>query len=257
MADKKLLEESVIERFQKLANIPKTSKGMLSEGTTKVKLSGQEPAGGRSAAPMASQGVRGPVREAEMEDEEIEEGWMKEEDEGAPEADDAGMDAMAGDDMGADMEGGDLESAVSTVVDALNGLLDAAGLSDKKVEMDSGEEGEEMEAPEAGEEMSAELPPMMEKKEKEEDEEEEELDESIELVDDALIEKLVQRVSARLVAEARKARELAEGKKGSAGNWLSKPSHSKPPKAKGSPKGKTGAPFNKSVSTKGLAGRGK
>ena len=85
----------------------------------------------------------------------------------------------------------------------------------------------------------------------------EELDESIELVDDTLIEKLVQRVSARLVAEARKARELAEGKKGSAGNWLSKPAHGKPPKAKGSPKGKTGAPFNKSVSTKGLAGRGK
>ena len=248
MADKKLLEESVIARFQQLANIPKTSKGMLSEGV-------------RVANARADRSYAGVTKE---ESKDTLGGMMREEEE-MP-ADDAGMDAMAGDDMGADAEGGDLESAVSTVVDALNGLLDAAGLSDKKVEMDSGEEGGEgMEAPEADAGGEEEMP-MMESDDADSDDEDkmeeaadpdEELDESIELVDDTLIEKLVQRVSARLVAEARKTRELAEGKKGSSGNWLAKPKHSSPPKHKGSPKGKTGTPFTKSVSVKGLAGRGK
>lgn len=253
MADKKLLEESVIARFQQLANIPKTSKGMLSEGRD---FAGN---GGTKSLKREFAGMA-PKEESFM-------GHMREEEEmEAPEGDDAGMDPMAGDDMGAESEGGDLESAVSTVVDALNGLLDAAGLSDKKVEMDSGEEGgEDMEAPEG--DMGADDMPMMEsddadadgakKMEEAEDPEEdpeEELDESIELVDDTLIEKLVRRVSARLVAEARKSRELAEGKQGWGKQGMSK---GKPAKAKGSPKGKPGTPFNKSVSTKGLAGRGK
>ncbi len=247
MADKKLLEEATIRRFMKLANIAPTEKGVLTEGTMKVKLSGQEPAGGRAAFPMASQGVRGPVRE-EAEEEMKKEGWMKEadEEEAAPEADAADMGDMAGDDMGAPAEGGDLESAVASVVDALNGLLAAAGMEDKEVELDSGSEEGGEEAAGMEDEMAA---PMAEAKEEEEkegkkEEEEEELEESIELVDDTLIEKLVQRVSARLVAEARKQKDakLAEAKKGGAGNWLAKPKHSKPPKAKGNPT-KGGTPF--------------
>ena len=245
MADKKLLEESVIERFQKLANIPKTSKGMLSEGVRVANARGD-----RKYAGMTGR-----------ESEDTLGGMMREEEE-MP-ADDAGMDAMAGDDMGADAEGGDLESAVSTVVDALNGLLDAAGLSDKKVEMDSGEEGgEDMDAPE-GEMGAAEGDmPMMESDDADADDEgkeeqadpDQELGESIELVDDTLIEKLVQRVSARLVSEARKNRELAEAKNGWGSQGMKK---GQAPKHKGSPKGKPGTPFSKSVSVKGLAGRGK
>ena len=233
MANKKLLEESVIARFQQLANIPKTSKGMLSEGV-------------RVANARADRSYAGVTKE---ESKDTLGGMMREEEE-MP-ADDAGMDAMAGDDMGADAEGGDLESAVSTVVDALNGLLDAAGLSDKKVEMDSGEDGgQDMDAAEAdtggGQEME-----MMEDEEKGD---QNELDESIELVDDTLIEKLVQRVSARLVSEARKNRELAEAKNGWGSQGMKK---GQAPKHKGSPKGKPGTPFSRSVSVNGLAGRGK
>jgi len=236
MADKKLLEESVIARFQQLANIPKTSKGMLSEGV-RVANARED----RKYAGMTEKESKDTLGGMMREEEEME----------APEGDDAGMDAMAGDDMGADMEGGDLESAVSTVVDALNGLLDAAGLSDKKVEMDSGEDGgQDMDAAEAdtggGQEME-----MMEDEEKGD---QNELDESIELVDDTLIEKLVQRVSARLVSEARKNRELAEAKNGWGSQGMKK---GQAPKHKGSPKGKPGTPFSRSVSVNGLAGRGK
>ncbi len=279
MADKKLLEEATIRRFMQLANIKASEKGVLSES-----MNG-EVAGGRSATPtrgtsgkVQTAGQTGPIREKKKkvpaDEEKMEEGWDAKE-ETVEEADDMEMpmdEEMPADDMGAGgdeagAEGGELESAVEDVVAALNKVFAAAGL-DKEVEVDSGSEGGEDMAPPA-DDMGMEDEggaPMMEEQEeeaveeaKEKDEDEEELEESVELVDDALIEKLVKRVSDRLVAEARKAKEqkLAEAKKGGSGNWLSKPAHSKPPKGHGAGKSKKSTPFSKSVSVKGTAGRGR
>lgn len=274
MADKKLLEEATIRRFMQLANITPSEKGVLKENASEV-------AGGRSATPtrgtsgkVATAGQTGPIREKkkawEGKKEDLEEVEEMEE------ADDAEMDMgdmdaapdlgdMGGDDAG--MEGGELESAVEDVVSALNKVFMAAGL-DKEVEVDSGSEdaGEDM----GMDDMSAEEEggaPMMESEDADEDDEdekveesekvEEDLDESIELVDDALIEKLVKRVSDRLVAEARKLKEakLAEG---AGKGWLMKKPHSKPKKGHGAGKGKKSTPFSKSVSgVKGTAGRGR
>lgn len=259
MADKKLLEEATIRRFMKLANIAPTEKGVLSEGTVKVKMAGGAPNKNEARFAGSGEAVAG-LRE--------EESWMKEadEEEAAPEADAGDMGGMAGDDMGAPAEGGDLESAVESVVDALNGLLAAAGMEDKEVELDSGskEGGEEA----SGMEDDGMEPPMAEaKKEKgnenpvEEEKVEEDLEESIELVDDTLIEKLVQRVSARLVAEARKLKEskLAEGKKGGGAKWGAKPpaARKQTVKGHGAGKGNKSTPYSKSVSVKGTAGRGR
>lgn len=247
MADKKLLEESVIERFQQLANIPKTSKGMLSEGIN----------AGRTEFVTREGGFAGSRSAMVSEEEEMD----------VP-GDDAGesLDSMTG----PDAEGGDdAMAAVEELINLINDkFLPKMGLEGSQVELDSGsgEDGEEdMGAPEDQEAMDSEVPPVMESDDadsdgnkygemKEVSDLDEELDESIELVDDTLIEKLLQRVSARLVAEARKNRELAEGKKGWGPSGMTK---GKPPKHKGSPKGKVGTPFSKSVSVKGLAGRGK
>lgn len=267
MADKKLLEESTIRRFMQLANIKPTESGVLTEGTQ---------AGGRTATTDDGQssgatptrGVKGTQTMAEKKkhpkkmeqedleenvDEDLEEGYHQEEGLDEAEGEEGGeetpMDLGAGDEMGADSEGGDLESAVEQLVSAMNGVLAAAGMSDKTVELDSGEgeEGsEDMESePEAG--MKDEQPEsgrMMEA-----DSVEEDLEESIELVDDTLVEKLLQRVSARLVAEARKSRELAESKNGWGKQGMKK---AKKPNGKGAGKG---TPFTKPVSVKGTAGR--
>ena len=269
MADKKLLEEATIRRFMQLANITPSEKGVLKESS--------EVAGGRSANPtrgnsgeVQSNGQSGPIREKkkayneeldeaddlEDTDSEMDMGDMDLDSE--PEMDDAG-----GDDAG--MEGGELESAVEEVVAGLNKLFAATGLN-KEVEIDSDSEGSD-EPPADDMDMDAEGgAPMMEKKARGEDKDEksenmeEDLEESIELVDDSLVEKLLQRVSARLVAEARKVREgkLAEAKGGSGRGWLIKKPHSKSKSGHGPGKGKKSTPFSKPVSgVKGTAGRGR
>ena len=231
---KKLLEESVISRFQKLANINGGKGSLLTESAPAG--GARNPAGGRATAP------------------DLEEAHHMEE-EGIEEADDAGMELNVGDEAGDEMdatpEGGDLEDAAEALVADLNRLFIASGLN-KEVELDTGsEESEEHEDTESPE-MEDEGHPMMERKHKKDHKsdkkvQDEDLEESIQLVDDTLIEKLVSRVSARLVAEARKARALAEGKKGSsAKGWEAhKPKHHKAPtKGKGNAtKSGAGKPF--------------
>lgn len=248
MADKKLLEETIIARFQQLANIAAPAKGgVLTEGV--------KPASGRHVASAYRDDERnkrdaGKVEEV-IDEEKVEEAMYDEaegDEAGGEEAGGEDMD-MAGDEMGAPMEGGDLESAVSSLVDALNGVLAAAGMDDKQVELDSGSEGGE-DAPEMGgeEDMMAEAEEQKEGYGMQKEADKEDLEESIELVDDSLIEKLVQRVSARLVAEARKAKALEEGKKGGSASvrkaaGLGVTKHSPAPKKGKGSQMKGGTPF--------------
>ena len=149
MADKKLLEESVIARFQTLANIKGSEKGVLSESA---------PAGGARFGKKDGHGQRNvpPFQKREELDEEVEEeGWMKEgEEEAAPE-----MGDMAGDDMGATSEGGDAKGDLQAVLSAMSEFIQkhVPELSDQEIEMDSGaeaadqgEEDEEEAAPAPG-----------------------------------------------------------------------------------------------------------
>lgn len=268
MANKKLLEESTIRRFMELANIKPTESRMLSEGQ-----------GQRMPFPVRKDraGKEDDTRMVREEEEKVEEASEYEEGMDLEEAEGEGEEEapeMAGDEMGAGMEGGDLESAVEQLVSAMNGVLSAAGMSDKTVELDSGEgeeagmedmggegEGEE-EAPEAGGDELAESVQLVDDSminrlvQRVSDRL---MSESVEVEDNDMVETLLQRVSARLVAEARRSRELAEGKSG----WGKHGMHASAAKSKSSTKGKgagkkQGAPFNKPVSgVKGLAGRGR
>jgi len=255
MADKKLLEESVIARFQRLANIAPSEKSVLKESAMQ--------AGGRAPVTNAGQSTAAnPVRVNEKKQKKNWEESLEEEvdsmEENLAEAEDE-MDLGGDAAMGGDMEGGDIKAAFEKLIGAFNEFAEQIPeLSDLEVATEeSGEEdaGEDMgggeEAPEADMEAGAgeEEGAMFEAKEednkdkKKKMEESEDLEESIELVDDALLEKLVQRVSARLVSEARKTRELAEAKKAKAGNWLAKPGRAKQPKGYGAGKGKKSTPF--------------
>jgi len=250
MADKKLLEESVIARFQRLANIAPSEKSVLKESAMQ--------AGGRAPVTNAGQSTAAnPVRVNEKKQKKNWEESLEEEvdsmEENLAEAEDE-MDLGGDAAMGGDMEGGDIKAAFEKLVGAFNEFAEQIPeLSDLEVateesgEEDAGEDmGGEEEAPEADMEAGAgeEEGAMFEAKEEDKDDKKkEEMEESIELVDDALLEKLVQRVSARLVSEARKTRELAEAKKAKAGNWLAKPGHAKPPKGHGAGKGKKSTPF--------------
>jgi len=56
--------------------------------------------------------------------------------------------------------------------------------------------------------------------------------------------------------DEKKPKKMEEAKKGGKG-WLSKPGHAKPPKGHGPGKGKKAAPYSKSMTVKGTAGRGR
>lgn len=250
MADKKLLEESTIRRFMKLANIPTISSDLLAEGSKPAKggkkLSGGVPEEDEKRF-AGKRGVAG-LREtdgAELEEEQVEEGYeeevaMHEAEDDSGEAEmpvpdmDAGMgdESGLGDELGGE-EGGDIEADVQEIAARLSSILSKMG-SNKEVAVEKepeagGEEGAGME--DVGDEDEA---PM---------EEENALYEELEVEDDeALAEELTRRVAARLVAEMKKAKgkkkeddkkeKVEEGKtspgkakkSGSAAGWLAKPS---------------------------------
>jgi hypothetical protein len=295
MSEKKLLEESTIRRFMKLANIPAVKSDLLSEG----KGAGQDPAGGRGfgvtrdedrgnlgpngqgygkGGKKPSHGgaikPKGKLKEAELDEEETVEEELELEaadDEGAAEMPAPEMSGGMGDDdlgMGdeeptGEEEGGDIEADVEEIATRLSNILAKMG-SKKEVavekEPEAGGEGEDV----AGGEEA----PMMES-----DELEEELYESLEVDDDEqLAEELTRRVAARLVAEMKKAKEekgkgkkeeekgkkkkVEEGK--GAGNWLKKVAPAKKPKGHPVGTGKKATPFTKAAKkVGGLGGRGR
>jgi len=273
MADKKLLEESTIRRFMKLANINEKETSILSEVKSPVTGGhGQVSKGNKKFT--AGEGKHKVHKKAHSVKEGYGEGMGYEEGmHGGYEEAMHEEEEMGGMDLGGDtgMEGGDdaktkVESAIEVLKDALNDILDAVD-SDKRVDSEEGGEGEEADMEEPSDEESGMEEPggeedfMAEAEEMEEDLEEEqkpgkkpaflmkkgdkkgekkdleeELDESIELVDDDLIETLLNRVTARLVREA---------KGGSGGGSTSH-----------KPKGNTYAPHKAGKGT-GFSGSGK
>jgi hypothetical protein len=259
MSEKKLLEESTIRRFMKLANIkPLNETGMFAGGSP-MEDQARFADGGRPA-PGGLREEEEPAEEPEMD------GELGGEEEEAPEAPEMGG-----------MEGGDLKAKVDALVDAFNALLsDLPGMEGTEVgvEDDGGEEF-------GGEEFGGEGPEMEEASLYEELEEEglteeleeegltEELEEEGQVKEEGkkpekkekkkmdkeeLAEELTRRVAARLMAEMKKNSKFV--KKGTTGpkalTGTGTKSHG-PVKGHGP---KKVAPYNKHVSVKGLAGKG-
>jgi len=229
MSDKKLLEESTIRRFMKLANITQEGNGLLSEGVGTPFDKKVAKKSGHSIKVNGRKPGKGLVKESDRYEEMADGMSAMTEEEDTMDTDPMGgmEDVGMGADLDMDAGGGDtkskVEDAVESLKNALNDILDAVG-SDKQVEEEPAEEegGEEdalgepedeeaaleeeymeEDALEEKKEMPAFLKKKHGKKEEEKEELEEELEESIELVDDDLIETLLQRVTARLVKEAK------------------------------------------------------
>lgn len=205
MSKKELLTESEMRRFMRLANIPALGKNLVSEMSDKD--------GNR-----AEMGIS--ARQGETTSEAMD-----------PMAG-AGADmppALPAGDMGGDMEGGETLEVGSDAdpekVAALKDLVSALQkLSGLELDVESGDEGgeemsdlemggedeggeEEGEEDEGGEEESDEDEMQETQEIQEEQEEEEELEEKMDnkkLSEDELVETVLQRVTARLVAEAKK-----------------------------------------------------
>ena len=213
MSKKQLLNESEIRRFMKLANLEPLAKGLVSEmaGVNQIPQDTRRPETGMQQEMM---GKEDEAKSVSMEAEdamEVEVG-----DEADPEkqsAFEAAVKALA-DAMGIEVE---LEGA--------EGGEEDAGEEDAGEEMpdldmggeEGGEESEETAADEEGEEEMDEAK-KAEKEEGEEEldeakkEEEEEVEESKALSEDSLVEAVLARVTARLVAEAKKKKMSAKEK---------------------------------------------
>jgi len=224
MSDKKqLLEEGTIRRFMELANI----KPLNTMESGVIEEAAKKPAAKKPAAEE-------PVKEGyAAEEESLEEAdSMEEMGTKAHSEKPATMEEAEG-----EMEGGDHGEQVRAALEEIKSGVD------KLVSMIEGAGGvgfEVEEEPEGGGEEAPEMPEMGGEEEGEEKEEaslEEKKEMEEESMEEALAEELTRRVAARLMREAKKG---AVAKKG--GNWLAKPSHAKPPKAKGSPV-KGGTPF--------------
>lgn len=199
MSKKQLLTENEVRRFMKLANIPALGKNVISE--MNMNMPPQEEA--MEPDPMAAMGGEQPPA--------------------LPAGDDAGMGGM---EDGETVEvGGDVDPEKKSAFEAaVQALADAMGID---VELESQEEnaeeaGEEMhdletdDEDEGGEEEAGEDEAGEEEESSEEEDDEEEMqeakktpeeekkDESKKLSEDELVEAVLARVTARLVAEAKK-----------------------------------------------------
>jgi hypothetical protein len=216
MSKKQLLNEAQIRRFMTLANLEPLVKNVLSEADEN-----------NEAARRANQAP--PRREPSGSPQES---LVREEE--SPEA----ADASAGDDMvdvnmgAGDDSGGEadadktaaFEAAVKALADSLGievemgdsaGAEDAggedAGAEDTGAEDAGGEEAAPME--EGDYDMEEDMYEAKHKKaKKKEEEDEEDMDESVALSEDSLVEAVLARVTARLVAEAKKKKETPKQK---------------------------------------------
>jgi hypothetical protein len=192
MSDKKLLTESEIRRFMRLANLEPLAGRVVKENTmpeegmgtyeTEVKEGGGSMMG---HGDVAGGGAESDVLEYDLEEEML-----------GGEGEESGMGGMS-----------------PEVMSALENLVKAVTGQDVKLEVE--EDGEDsMAAPEKSEVDGDD--------EEEEDEGEEdmedmkEVEESLELSEDDLVETVLNRVTARLVAEAKKKKLSAKDKKAAA-----------------------------------------
>lgn len=211
MSKKELLNETQIRRFMTLANLEPLVKNVLKEGD------GQMP-------------VDAPDRRADERRKEDYARLKEAAEEGEDSAgDDAGgdsdvVDVDMGDAGGEEAAGGD-DDKTAAFEAAVKALADSLGI---EVEMGDGEGGgeeaaggeEEAGGADAGGEEDAggtmeemyDQEEMDEGKKKEEEEEEEEMDEGVALSEDALVEAVLARVTARLVHEAKKKKMSAKEK---------------------------------------------
>jgi hypothetical protein len=288
MAEKKLLEESEVRRWAKLANIK----------TLTESVHGQDRFG---FAPSNQKKDR-----RQMAEELEEEGYHKmEEAEEEPTGEEGGEETLAPPEGGEEMpvggeeeigaEGGDLKGALEQIKDGLNKLLaQIEGAGGMEVDLDAGEETapemeeegiyeeleeeglheeleeeglhEELEESALEEELEEEGYKMEEKKhpakgEKKVEEKklpgkkvpakhEKEKEEKGHKMEEALAEELTRRVTARLMAEMKKSlvKKGSTGPAAAAGKTGT--THQKAPGHKGSPVGKVGAPFEKKIAEK-------
>jgi len=190
MAHKKLLTETEIRRFMKLATLAPI-------GDSKIQEMGYTHPGGhieeQEEDPMAMDDEMGELPPEEGAPEEMEMDMDVEEEPVGGEEDMGGM------------EMGEREELLAQVVDAVAGVLgveaDVEGVEGEEEELGEPEDMEmdvEMGAEEGGEELPAELPPEEEPEEMMESDEEELEDE------DAIVNEVAKRVAARLVKEDRR-----------------------------------------------------
>jgi hypothetical protein len=271
MAEKKLLEESEVRRWAKLANIK----------TLTESVHGQDRFG---FAPSNQKKDR-----RQMAEELEEEGYHKmEEAEEEPTGEEGGEETLAPPEGGEEMppigggeeeigaEGGDLKGALEQIKDGLNKLLaQIEGAGGMEVDLDAGEETapemeeegiyeeleeeglhEELEEESLEEELEEEGHKMEEKKlptkgeKKVPAKHEKEKEEKGHKMEEALAEELTRRVTARLMAEMKKSlvKKGSTGPAAAAGKTGT--THQKAPGHKGSPVGKVGAPFEKKIAEK-------
>jgi len=193
---KSLLTESEVRRFMALANIPSIGKAAIKENAEVFEM---DKGAHQAQAEAYPQEAAEPAGEEEMDMGELEGGEGEEAAGGDKEAKFQELVSMLADLVGVDVE------------------MDAGGeeAGEEEMEMSAEEEGEEEgeEEEAAEEEADEEDEGMMKEAAKEE---EEETDESKKLDESKLVEAVLARVTARLVAEAKKKKEAKGGKKMSA-----------------------------------------
>lgn len=199
MSKKTLLEESTVRKFMKLANLEPLSDKFIKEelGYTEEEDMGMD-AGGDEMAPVDAMGDMGGDEEGELEvdlDDAGAEGEVSPE--VAKKVVQAVLDALGvqgtvedDEDMGGADDMGDM--------DDFGGEEEAGEGEEEAGEEDFGGEEDEGEEEELDEEYEA-----KENLEEKKDEEEEEMDESTTLSEDDLVENVLRRVTARLLAEAK------------------------------------------------------
>jgi hypothetical protein len=208
MSKKELLNEAQIRRFMTLANLEPLVKNVIKEGD------GQIP----EDAPD-----RRPLRRKEEEER------LKEAEEAAPADDgaDAGGDEMVdvdmggGDAAGAEDAGGEadpdktaaFEAAVKALADSLGIEVEMGDSENGDAPADDAGGGEEAAPMEEGNyDMEEDMYEAKHKKAKKKEENEEEMEENLALSEDSLVEAVLARVTARLVAEAKKKKETPKQK---------------------------------------------
>jgi hypothetical protein len=201
MSKKELLNEAQIRRFMTLANLEPLVKNTINESNEK-----EEDRKANQTPP--SDKARGTAQKS------VKEEYSMEADEAPGDMADTDMPDMEMDSSSEEESGDTDKEAVFAA--AVKALADALGV---EVEMNGDESGEEdaaEDAPEDAPEDAAEKSDEASGDEKEEMEErkskEEEMDENAALSEDSLVEAVLARVTARLVAEAGKKKETSKQK---------------------------------------------
>ncbi len=198
MSKKELLNETQIRRFMTLANLEPLVKNVISEEKAESQKEREGDVPDR----------KGHLAKSESVKEEI-----------TNEAEEAEADES--DEMDVEMDSGDadpdkaaaFEAAVKALADSLGIEVEVGGDEGGEEGGDAGgEEAPDMDMPDAGGEQEMEEGKNKEEEMDEAKDKEEEMDESVALSEDSLVEAVLARVTARLVAEAKKKKMSAKEK---------------------------------------------